>query len=345
MGASSATNHDCCSHAFMSLEDLASVVSKNKGVGLEMLRQLAPIVTGLVKSTRLYQSFLQLYETGRQHVMFMYMEKVWDRVSATMTASDDDNDDDGGERGEEHPRGSNETDSNETTLLDVGARRNSRRIRRDKNHDSRNNRTWQQASPAEVLMMRKFIRQHRRQIALFEMYANEIFHKFDASPHHGIMATHENAWVVNASEAAESDTESGASDVANASILGLGLDFGDQRNVSTTTALRRSRRLLSSSPSVVDSYSSLVASTKGFSNAAVATLQKKKKKTRDGTATPLITETWLQGPFGWPPRYALVFLRTINCMHACMLVVVIQRLFVGCFVCTGHNTASFWVRS
>jgi hypothetical protein len=58
----------------MSLEDLASVVSKNKGVGLEMLRQLAPIVTGLVKSTRLYQSFLQLYETGRQHVMFMYME-------------------------------------------------------------------------------------------------------------------------------------------------------------------------------------------------------------------------------------------------------------------------------
>jgi hypothetical protein len=168
-------------------------------------------------------------------------------------------------------------------------------------------------------MMRKFICQHRRHIALFEMYANEIFHKFDASPHHGIMATRENAWVVNASEAAESDTESGASDVANASILGLGLDFGDQRNVSTTTALRRRRRLLSSLPSVVDSYSSLVASTKGFSNAAVATLQKKKKKTRDGTATPatpLITETWLQGQFGWPPRYALVFLRTIHCMHA-----------------------------
>jgi hypothetical protein len=54
----------------MSLEDLASVVSKNKGVGLEMLRQLTPIVTGLVKSTRLYQSFLQLYETGRQHAVY-----------------------------------------------------------------------------------------------------------------------------------------------------------------------------------------------------------------------------------------------------------------------------------
>jgi hypothetical protein len=129
-----------------------------------------------------------------------------------MTAGDD------GEWGEdiEDQQEKNETDSNETTTFDVGGRRNNSR-----SHDSRNNRTWQQASPAEVLMMHKFIRQHRRQIALFEMYGNEIFHKFDLPPPGISMATDEMIGKPTNASKAEGKSESGA----NASFVVPDHDF------------------------------------------------------------------------------------------------------------------------
>ncbi len=54
---------------------------------------------------------------------------------------------------------------------------------------------------------------------------------------------------------------------------------------------------------IVDSYSSLVASTKGFSNIAVSSAG----TPRTGTM-PLVTETWLEGPFGWPPKVSYMTL-------------------------------------
>ncbi len=100
------------------------------------------------------------------------------------------------------------------------------------------------------------------------------------------------------------------------------------------TLLQR-RRLLSSSSSVVDSYSSLVASTKGFSNAAVTMLQKDRRDST-GAAMPLVTETWLQEPFGWPPKVCVPFLYAqlicvlfsfcaLVCIMIHMLAVMIQR--------------------
>jgi hypothetical protein len=52
----------------------------------------------------------------------------------------------------------------------------------------------------------------------------------------------------------------------------------------------------------VDSYSSLVAATRGFSNIAVSSAARGRK------GIPLITDTWLEGPFGWPPKASLMSL-------------------------------------
>jgi hypothetical protein len=45
MMTSMSAAQDCCSHAFMSASDFVSVVSKNKGVGLQMLEQLPLLLT------------------------------------------------------------------------------------------------------------------------------------------------------------------------------------------------------------------------------------------------------------------------------------------------------------
>ena len=52
----------------------------------------------------------------------------------------------------------------------------------------------------------------------------------------------------------------------------------------------------------MDSYSSLVAATRGFSNIAVSSAA------RGRGGIPLITDTWLEGPFGWPPKASLMSL-------------------------------------
>ncbi len=63
------------------------------------------------------------------------------------------------------------------------------------------------------------------------------------------------------------------------------------------TSPQPGRKLLESM-STIDTYTSLVASTRGFSDLAVASF----KRSSD-SGVPLVTETWLEGPFGWPPKY------------------------------------------
>ena len=73
-------------------------------------------------------------------------------------------------------------------------------------------------------------------------------------------------------------------------------DKGANASVLASTNRRRLLQEETTSSRVVDSYSSLVASTKGFSNIAVSSMAAMKQ------GIPIVTDTWLEGPFGWPPR-------------------------------------------
>lgn len=213
----------CCSHVFMSLQDFVSVISKNKGVGLQMLQHAPGIVHALVKSTSLYATLVDLFDVIRQHAAIYYLEGIWQHVFFS--------------------NGTN----NRTAFSGLNA--------------------------TEMQMIRKFMREHRRQIAMFEMYANEPF-----------------SAMIGAFESSSSSSSSS-----------LGSEGGNSSNGTATYAnksMPKRRLLFESEDPVVDSYTSLVASTKGFSNIAVSSLA----STRSSSSLPLITDTWLEGPFGWPPR-------------------------------------------
>ena len=59
------------------------------------------------------------------------------------------------------------------------------------------------------------------------------------------------------------------------------------------------RKLLQTTMNTINTYTSLVASSRGFSDLAVSSF----KRSSNSNGVPLVTETWLEGPFGWPPKY------------------------------------------
>jgi hypothetical protein len=134
------------------------------------------------------------------------------------------------------------------------------------------------ANSTELELVRRFIRDHKRQIAIFHVYATEPFLFSDAR-----------------------HSSSFSSRVNDSSFSNQSSIVGD----NSTDSVMRGRRLFSvqqegASGKVVDSYTSLVASTRGFSNIAVSSMS----AARGGDQSiPLVTDTWLEGPFGWPPRY------------------------------------------
>jgi hypothetical protein len=225
----SASEVDCCSHVFMSLQDFASVMVKNKHAALQLLENAPAVLELLFKGTRLYESLVELYDSLRQNAVMYYLESLWQNVA------------------ELNGNASNGTSSWEGSFASA-------------------NRT-------QIQMMRRFLRNHKLQVALFHAYASESFavQNFDSS-------------VVG------EDRQQGAS--AN-SVHGAA-EYGDKDQGTGS-----GRRLLQNRDGgVVDSYSSLVASTKGFSNIAVSSMG----SLRGSASIPLVTDTWLEGPFGWPPR-------------------------------------------
>jgi hypothetical protein len=350
--------HDCCSHAFMSANDFLSVLSSNKGVGLQLLEKFPDVVKYLFVNTDSFSAFYSIYNVWKQHAVLYYLESLWkDVLNATGS-------------------------TNGTATAQHG---------------------WllSASNSTEIITMRKFMREHKRQVALFQSYANEpfvaMFENFSSSNDHQPHTSPDPGNFTSAEAASHKAAEDIKSVLEDLAVLmelsgsessgvvetetadenrtdasnGTGISSIDNDTYSTRRAMavrmassiaadamrhraNRSpiiprkqrehatrstggappeklqgskarqiferveggimkngaqRKLLqgsdggsmswtssSSGDQTVDSYSSLVASTKGFSNIAVSSMRK-------DASLPLVTETWLQGPFGWPPRY------------------------------------------
>jgi hypothetical protein len=129
-------------------------------------------------------------------------------------------------------------------------------------HDHRN-RTF---TAADIEAVRRIVRNHERQIELFHVY-------------------------------------SGGGILPRMGVPVPPVPVNDRRAsaevVDTSSSSGRKILQAASEMSTVDTYTSLVASSRGFSNLAIASFQRSSDH-----ASPLVTETWLEGPFGWPPKYS-----------------------------------------
>jgi hypothetical protein len=141
----------------------------------------------------------------------------------------------------------------------------------------------------EVEWMLQLMREHRRQMKLLDMFARESLYPAMPMtmipPREGKQQQQQQQQPTNAVNMPKNNRS--ASDAAQPGVL---------------LQTHASRSLLAydeGSRSVIDAYSSLVASTKGFSNVAVASMSSMRKS----SGNPIVTDTWLEGPFGWPPRY------------------------------------------
>ena len=56
-------------HAFMSLEDLVSVISSHKGVFFQLLERFPDVVYAIWRGTDIYQHVLRLWDAAQQHVV------------------------------------------------------------------------------------------------------------------------------------------------------------------------------------------------------------------------------------------------------------------------------------
>ena len=205
---------DCCSHAFMSLRDFASVASARKGVLLQLLERFPDVVWGLWQGSDLYQHAVRLMDAAHQHAIIAYLDSVWRNVLLMSNSS-------------APPAAENRTGF----------------------------------TAAELEAVRRIVRDHRKQAALFYAY-------------------------------------SGGSIVSRAAAAAVEETADIQRKSEAVGQAVTGRRLLQTM-GTVDTYTSLVASSQGFSNLAIASFQRSSSQ-----GVPLVTETWLEGPFGWPPKYA-----------------------------------------
>lgn len=218
---------DCCSHAFMSLQDLAGVAAARKGVVLQLAERFPEVVLALWRGSDVYQHASRLVDAAQQHVVTAYLDAVFQRVL-------------GGNA------------SNRTAF-----------------------------APAELEAVRRMVRSHQTQAALFHAFSG--------------------GGVVPAAAAAAAASDRPQPQAAARSSSGGGVVQAAAGDLKQPLAAARSssggRRLLQqqSAMGTVDTYSSLVAASRGFSNLAIAGF-------RSGDE-PLVTETWLEGPFGWPPKY------------------------------------------
>lgn len=138
------------------------------------------------------------------------------------------------------------------------------------------------ANATEVQWMLHLMREHRRQMKIFDMFARESLYPALPPPS---SAPKKPIIVVNTT----SNHTAGSSENNTTT----------QQGVFQAHASRSLLAAYQDSSSVINAYSSLVASTQGFSNVAVASMSNMRKSSEN----PIVTDTWLEGPFGWPPRY------------------------------------------
>lgn len=228
---------DCCSHLFLSVSDFVSVVSRHKGVGMQLLERLPDVAEYVWRASPLYHQATQAMDAVRQHAFTMYLDSLWRDVMLRMGVA-------GG-----------------SILAEAGA--------------PNQNATIANLSAAYASEeVKRFIRQHQKQVALFYAYSNDVAHSRPLQNPEAIPKPRRDGSPVQ---------EHGGSDQNRGE--------GSQR-----------RRLLQSSTqsndygSPVDMYSSLVASSQGFTNIALGRFES------SGNGQRLITQTWLEGPFAWPPK-------------------------------------------
>ena len=271
MVPANASSTDCCSHMFMSVQDLVSVVASNKGVGLLLAEKLVFVADKLVRNTVLFRHAMSLWDTAKQHISIMYLEALWQRVAESGRGR-------GGGGGENNATNT----SNVFGLYD--------------------------GNSSEVRALKRFMREHRMQVAMFHAFANApaAFEKGMASAVY-YEDEHEN------SNRRRSDKVNETRDMKNATTNNHTTSAFNNRFPSA--AAHSGRRLMmatepspSLSRSPVDVYSSIVASTSGFSMTSVASA-----RTGQQSNIPLVTSSWLEGPLGWPPKYSTVYLSNDTC--------------------------------
>ena len=195
---------DCCSHLFLSLQDLISVVSKHKGVAIQMLEKLPDVLLSWAKGTHLYTHVMELWDAVSQQLAMEYLDSIWKQVSS----------------GTAYVNGLN------SSLFSKNV--------------------------SAAAAVKELMRKHRMQVALFHAYANH-HQPPPAASNWG--STHDSIhWDKSPSDEVlvkEDTTVKNHQQVAPGGrrLLQQQQSFGDTN--------------------VVDMYSSLVASTKGFSNLAI----------------------------------------------------------------------------
>ncbi len=267
---------DCCSHMFMSITDFVGVASANKGVLTEVLRQWSSIAHSLVTDLPVYHNIMRLMDMWKQNAVLSYLDSVWARVASVMEKD--------GESSEE----GNATKYN----LSSGV--------------------WREFGPnsTEIRWMRKFVREHRRQVHLFDMFAHERLYYINSAPQSvpdGANKTGEKAASANGTSATSNDTDTdatgdrhdGAVDLGD--VISRGMRSSRSGGGGESSSMRRMLAYDPATTAVVAAYTNLVSSTNGFSSLAVSASRSMRKGS--SSDEPLVTDTWLEGPFGWPPRF------------------------------------------
>lgn len=228
---------DCCSHVFMSLEDFASVVSRNKGAALQMMERFPDVALSLLRSTPAYAHVVRWIDVGRQYAFSLYAESHNLQMIMNLTTHN---------------------------ISDDGQNVSSR-----------------EKDAAEMLRAaEKFLRRHKKQVALFHAYA-------------GIPAYH----AVSSPLDQHRDEKTQASHPSVPSP-----PWSSRRRLLQSAASSQQSR-------AIDRYSGLVAASDGFSNVAISSAY-----SSSSVGAPLVTETWLEGPFGWPPKLSGIYSTGDRCL-------------------------------
>jgi hypothetical protein len=232
---------DCCSHLFVSFQDLISVLSSNKGVALQIMDHLPDVLVAWAKGTRWYVHATAILDSMHQHLSMEYLHAAWQKLGISP--------------------GSNET--------------------------------W--TSPNASSVAEKEVRQAADRWMKQHMHHLSLLHASSA---------HQNVQRRAASNHDAGDAHAGEASASYAPGSQIAYKEGTKEEEISLMRGTHGRRLLqannnamdnpqqTTASDAVDAYSSLVSSQKGFADLALS-------RGRQGS---LVTETWLEGPFGWPPR-------------------------------------------
>lgn len=166
------------------------------------------------------------------------------------------------------------------------------------------------ASMMDLQAVERFILNHRKNVQLFHAYAGFVQPLSSLPAESPVPLLVEKLLSLKNADGLErtgemDESESGKGGSAKRRLLQTASRHSGESESGQGGSAKR--RLLQASPnrSPVDVYSSLVASSQGFSNLAVASSQQSSSSSSSGNGMPLITETWLEGPYGWPPRVSV----------------------------------------